>query len=137
MDWYITKYARLHNGEVELISYTKAPNLAYACGAECINLPNDQFYQAECIIGSLLPKFKPYWVARERYSHKPHIAQMQVEAELKAQYLIDAKDVDFALMTREMQILKPLLTQAQFDVTFNALKRKPSVMKYLYERSEC
>jgi hypothetical protein len=133
--WYITKYARLSNGGVELLSYVKASNFAIAQSRERDYLPNGEFYHAESRVGSLLPTFKPYWVAREKYSHKPYVAQMQAEAELKAQHLIDAEDVDFALMTQEMQILKPLLTQAQYTVVFQALMRKPSVMKYLYERN--
>ena len=131
--WYITRYARLSNGEVELLSYAQASNFATAQSRERVNLPNQEFYHAETSVGSLLPKFKPYWVAREKYSHKPYVAQMQTEAEIKARHLIDAEDVDFASMTQEMQILKPLLTQAQYTVVFQAVMRKPSVMKYLYE----
>ena len=133
--WYIAKYARLLDGEVELISYTKAPNFQVACGAERINLPKPQFYHAETQIGSLLPKFQPCWVARERYSHKPETAQDQIEAELTAQHIINAKDLVFSSATKAMKILKPRLTQAQYEVTLNALMRKPSVMKYLYERN--
>lgn len=132
--WYITTYARLYNGEVELISYTKAPNFGVACGAERINLPNNQFYRAENCIGSLLPKLKPYWVVRERYSHKPDTAEMQVKAENMAKRIILAKDVDFNQATTKMKDLKPLLTKAQYDLVFKALMRKPSVMKYLYEK---
>lgn len=134
--WYITKYARLSNGEVELLSYTKAENFDVACSKERINLPNDQFYRAENCVGSMLPKFKPYWVDRDVYSHKPAKAEMQVKAELVAKRIITAKDVDFAKATKAMKDLKPLLIKAQYDLVFKALMRKPSVMKYLYERSE-
>lgn len=133
--WYITTYARLSNGEVELISYSKAANFNVACGAERINLPSPQFYHAENCVGSLLPKFKPYWVAREKYSHKPNKAEMQIKAENVAKRIITAKDVDFNKATKVMRDLKPLLTKAQYDLVFQALMRKPSVMKYLYERS--
>ena len=133
--WYITKYARLSNGEVELISYSKAPNFNVACGAEHINLPNDQFYHAENCVGSMLPKLELEWIAREKYSHKAHIAQMQSDAEYKAQHILRAEDVDFASTMRVMQVLKPLLIKAQYDLVLKALMRKPSVMKYLYERS--
>ena len=133
--WYITKYARLANGEVELISYSKAPNFQVACGAERINLPNPQFYRAENRVGSMLPKIKACWVARDTYSHKPHVAQLQVEAEIKAQHILDADDVDFAETKKTMKNLKPLLTKAQYDLVFVAIMRKPSVMQYLYERS--
>lgn len=133
--WYITKYARLSNGEVELLSYTKAPNFDVACGAEHINLPNSQFYHAENCVGSMLPKLKPYWVAREAYSHKPQRAAEQAEAEIQAVKILDAKDVDFVETMKVMKDLKPLLTKAQYDLVFEALMRKPSVMKYLYERS--
>jgi hypothetical protein len=134
--WYITKYARLLNREVELISYTKAPNFDVACGAEHINLPNNQFYHAENCVGSLLPKFKPYWVARDVYSHKAQTAQLQAEAEIKAQHIIDAVDVDFADTMKAMKDLNGLLTKVQYDVVFQSVMRKPSVIKYLYERSE-
>lgn len=132
--WYITRYARLSNGEVELISYSKALNFGVACGSENINLPNGEFYKAESTVGSLLPKIKPYWVARERYSHKPQTAGLQVRAENMAKRIILAKDVDFAKATKVMKDLKPLLTKAQYDLVFKALMRKPSVMKYLYEK---
>ena len=134
--WYITRYARLLNGEVELISYTKASNFAVACGSENINLPNGEFYKAESTVGSLLPKIKPYWVARERYSHKPQIAGLQVRAENMAKRIIVAEDIDFNKATERMRYLKPLLIKAQYDLVFQALMRKPSVIKYLYERSK-
>lgn len=134
--WYITKYARLSNGEVELLSYSKAPNFDVACGAENINLPNDQFYHAENRVGSILPALKLTWMNREKYSHKPHVAQMQIDAEHKAQHILRAEDVDFAKTMKAMQVLKPLLIKAQYDLVLQALMRKPSVMKYLYERSE-
>lgn len=134
--WYISKYARLSNGEVELISYSKAPNFDAACGAERINLPNNQFYRAENRVGSLLPQFKPSWVAREKYSHKIDTMGMQVRAENMAKRIILAEDVDFDRGTKRMRDLKPLLTKAQYDLVFKAFMRKPSVMKYLYERSE-
>ena len=133
--WYITKYARLSNGEVELISYSLAANFNVACGAERINLPNDQFYHAENCVGSLLPKLETSWVARERYSHKPQTAGLQVRAENVARRLISAEDVEFDKATKRMKDIKPLLTQAQYNLVLNALMRKPSVMKYLYERS--
>ena len=132
--WYISIYARLENGEVELISYSKAANFNVACGAERINLPKPQFYHAENCVGSLLPRFKPYWVAREKYSHKPETAGLQVRAENMAKRLILAEDVDFDKATKRMKDIQPLLTKAQYDLVFKALMRKPSVMKYLYER---
>lgn len=135
--WYITKYVRLLDGEVELISYTKAPNFNVARGSERINLPNNQFYHAESRVGSLLPKFKPIWVAREVYSHKPETAQMQVDAELYAQRILDADDVNFGSTMTTMRMIKSLLTQAQYDLVLKALMRKPSVLQHLYERSEC
>lgn len=132
--WYISIYARLQNGEVELISYAKAPNFNVACATERINLPSPQFYHAENCVGSLLPRFKPYWVAREKYSHKPKTAGLQVRAENMAKRLILAEDVDFDKATKRMKDIQPLLTKAQYDLVFKALMRKPSVMKYLYER---
>ncbi len=134
--WYITTYARLSNGEVELISYVKAPNFAVAQGAERINLQKPQFYHAENCVGSLLPALKLDWIAREQYSHKPYVAQMQVDAEHKAQHILRVVDVDFTKTMQTMQTLKPLLTKTQYDLVFKALMRKPSVMKYLYERGE-
>ena len=133
--WYISTYARLSNGEVELISYTKAENFGVACGAERINLPKPQFYHAENCVGSLLPRLKLDWVTRERYSHKPEMMGMQVRAENMAKRIISAEDVDFNKTTEKMRKLKPFLTMAQYHLVFKALMRKPSVMKYLYERS--
>jgi hypothetical protein len=134
--WYITKYSRLVNGTVEIISYTKAANFAVACGAERINLPKPQFYHAENCVGSLLPKLQLDWIEREQYAHKKDKAEMQIGAELVAKRIIKSKDVNFANITKAMKDLKPLLTKAQYDLVFKALMRKPSVMKYLYERSE-
>ena len=134
--WYITRYARLLNGGVELISYSEAPNFEVACGAENINLPDDHFYHAEYRVGSLLPNLKSYWVAREKYSHKPETAELQAEAEIKAQAILDAVDVDFAETMQTMKDLKGLLTKAQYDMVLKSLMRKPTVMQHLYERSE-
>lgn len=131
--WYISIYARLANGEVELLSYAEAPNFGVACAAERINLPSPKFYHAENCVGSLLPRFKPYWVARDRYSHKPETAELQIEAELMAQSIIDAKDLFFDSATKAMKKLKPFLTKEQYAATLSALMRKPSVIKYLYE----
>ena len=133
--WYITTYARLSNGEVELISYHKAANFNVACGAERINLQSPQFYHAENCVGSLLPKLKLDWIERERYSHKEDVEIAQIGAELVAKRMIKSKDVNFANATRAMKELKPLLTKAQYDLVFKALMRKPSVMAFLYERS--
>ena len=134
--WYITTYARLSNGGVELISYTKAANFNAACGAERIKLPSPRFYHAENCVGSLLPQFKPSWEAREKYSHKPEMMGMQVRAENIAKRIISSEDVDFNKITAKMKKLKPFLTMTQYYLVFQALMRKPSVMKYLYERSE-
>jgi hypothetical protein len=134
--WYISIYARLHNGEVELISYTKAANFDVACGAERINLPKPQFYHAENRVGSLLPPFKPRWVKREKYSHKPQMAELQLTAENAAKCIIKAQDINFNSTMHALKSIEPMLTKAQFDLTLKALMRKPSVMKYLYERSE-
>ena len=134
--YYITRYARLLDGEVELISYTTTTSLAKAKIQERTHLLNGEFYKAESVLGSLLPPFKPRWSKRERYSHKPETAQMQLEAERAAKCIIKADDVKFTGAMHIMKSIEPMLTKAQFDLTFKALMRKPSVMKYLYERSE-
>lgn len=132
--WYISKYARLHNGEVELVSYSKAESFEVACRAEKINLPNDQFYHAENRVGSLLPKINIKWVARDKYSHKPQTAQMQVQAEETALRIIKADNVEFDFSTKQMLgILSLLLTKAQYALVLKSLMRKPSVMQELYE----
>ena len=131
--WYITKYARLLDGEVELISYTVATTLAEAKLAERTHLRNGEFYKAEYELGSLLPPFKPRWAKRERYSHKPETAKLQLEAERAAKYIIKADDLKFQGTMSVMRSIEPMLTKAQFDLTLKALMRKPSVMKYLYE----
>ena len=134
--YYITRYARLLNGEVELISYTTTTSLAKAQIQERTNLLNDEFYKAESVLGSLLPPFKPRWAKRERYSHKPQTAKLQLEAERAAKCIIKADDLQFSGTMHIMKSIEPMLTKAQFDLTLKALMRKPSVMKYLYERSE-
>jgi hypothetical protein len=133
--WYITRYARLLDGEVELISYTVATNFTEAKLQERTNLPNAQFYKAESEVGSLLPPFKPRWAKREKYSHKPQMAKMQLEAEKAAKCIIKAADVKFHGTMHIMKSIEPMLTKTQYNLTLQALMRKPSVMKYLYERN--
>lgn len=133
--WYTTRYARLLDGEVELISYSLASSFAEAKMQERINLPNAQFYKAESEVGSLLKPFKPRWAKREKYSHKPQMAEMQLEAERAAKCIIKAADVNFHGTMQIMKTIEPMLTKRQYDLTFQALMRKPSVMKYLYERN--
>lgn len=133
--WYITRYARLLDGEVELISYSVALDYTEAKLQERINLPNGEFYKAECELGSLLKPFKPRWAKREKYSHKPQMAQMQLEAEKVAKRIIKAENINFNGTMHIMKAIEPMLTKKQYDLTFQALMRKPSVMKYLYERS--
>ena len=132
--WYITRYARLLDGKVELISYAVASDYAKAKLAERINLPNAHFYKAEYEVGSLLPPFKPLWEKREKYSHKPETAKLQLEAEKAAKCIIRAKDLQFNGTMHIMKSIEPMLTKAQFNLTLKALMRKPSVMKYLYEK---
>lgn len=134
--WYITRYARLLNGEVELISYALAPSLAEAQLIERTYLPNGEFFKAEDKVGSLLPPFKPRWAKREKYSHKPETAKLQLEAEKAAKCIIKAADVKFHGTMHIMKSIEPMLTKKQYDLTLQALMRKPSVMKYLYERRQ-
>ena len=138
MQWYLTRYTRLPNGEFELVTYDLMPSLAVAQHRAKTQLPNNEFYEVECRIGSLLPPPpKPYWVFRERYSHKPDIAQQQVEAELKARRMLDRiHKADTLSPKRTMSNildLKPWLTMPQYQVLLDALMSKPCVMKILYE----
>jgi hypothetical protein len=137
MQWYLTRYARLTNGQFELISYTKAPNLETAqCRAKS-KLPNNEFYEVECKVGSLLKLPQTCWVARERYSHKPTVAQQQVEAELCAIRIlnrIENNRIDLQNTFAQLKDIRPLLTKPQFEVLFIALKSNPKVMQMLYER---
>lgn len=138
MQWYVTRYAQLANGKFELISYAPMNSLAEAQYKANTSLPNNEFYEVECKVGSLLPPTpKPCWIARERYSHKPMTAQLQVEAELKAQHILSALEADtFDLkdILEEMQQLKPILTKPQYAILLEALMSKPCVIKILYER---
>lgn len=138
LQWYLTTYARLSNGEFELITYTPMPSLEVAQHRSKVTLPNNEFYEVECRVGSLLPKTpKPCWVARDRYSHKSHVAQLQCEAEVKAQQLLDILDsniFDVKSLLKEMQLLKPILTKPQYNILLNALMSKPCVIKILNER---
>jgi hypothetical protein len=138
LQWYLTKYARLSNGEFELLTYEPMPNLAVAQYKAQTQLPNNEFYEVECRVGSLLPPTpKPCWVARDRYSHKPHVAQLQCEAEVKAQQLLDILDsniFDIKSLLEEIRLLKPILTKPQYSILLNTLMSKPYVTKILYER---
>lgn len=137
--WYLTKYARLSDGGLELVCYAAMPNFAVAQHRAKTQLPNNEFYLAECKVGSLLaPTPKPSWVARDRYSHKPHIARLQVEAELKAQHILNilvADTFDVKNVLSEMQLLKPILTKPQYQILLDTLMSKPKIINILYERS--
>ena len=136
--WSLTKYARLSNGEFELLSYAPMSSFAEAQFKAQTKLPNNEFYEVEHKIGSLLPpQPKSCWVARDRYSHKPVQAELQGKAELKAQQILDAldsNDFDIKEVLGDMQLLKPLLTKPQYEILLNNLMSKPCTMKILYER---
>ena len=137
--WYLTRYAQLSNGEFELLTYDKMPSLEVAQHRAKTKLPNNEFYEVECRVGSLLtPTSQPIWIAREKYSHKSAVAQQQVEAELKAQRLLKkicTKDsFNLKITMQHMVDLKPFLIQAQYQLLLDALMSKPCVAKTLYEK---
>ena len=140
LQWYLTKYAQLSNGEFELITYTPMPSLEVAQHRSKVTLPNNEFYEVECSVGSLLPPTsQPCWVARERYSHKPQIAQQQIEAELCAIRIlsrIKTNRIDLKNTFAQIKDIRPFLTAPQFEVLFTALKSNPKVVKVLYERGD-
>lgn len=135
--WYLTRYARLSNGEFELLSYAPMISFAEARHRAKTNLPNNEFYEVEHQLGSLLPpQPKSCWVARDRYSHKPAKAEFQTKAEIKAQQILDALDsdvFDVKDVLSEMQIIKPMLTKPQYQILLDTLMSKPCVKKILYE----
>lgn len=139
IQWYLTRYAELTDGRFELITYDKMPSLEVAQHRAKTKLPNNEFYEVEFHVGSLIsPTPKPTWIARERYSHKPNLAQQQVEAELKAQQLLKkiyTKDsFNLKITLKHILDLKPFLIQAQYQILINTLMSKPIVTKVLYER---
>lgn len=137
LQWYLTRYARLSNGEFELLTYDPMPSLAVAQYKAQTQLTNNEFYEVEYKIGSLLPKHQGHWVAREIYSHKPNVMALQINAEVKAQQVLkDLNNNTFDLKQTlvDMQVLKPILTKPQYQILHNALMSKPCVMKILYER---
>ena len=139
LQWYLTTYARLSNGGFELLTYASMPSLEVAQYKAQTELPNNEFYEVECRLGSLLPKTpKPCWVTRERYSHKPNVAQSQVEAELKAQRMLKrihkADTLNPKRTMSNILDLKQWLTKPQYQLLLDALMSKPCVMKILYER---
>ena len=139
MQWYLTRYARLSNGEFELISYAQMPNLEIAQHRAKVKLSNNEFYEVECRVGSLLRLPKTCWVVRDRYSHKPMVAQQQVEAELCAIRIlnrIENNRIDIKNTFKIIKDIRPFLTTPQFEVLFTALKSNPKVVQMLYERSE-
>lgn len=137
MQWYLTRYARLTDGRFELITYAPMSSLETAqCKAKA-QLPNNEFYEVECRVGSLLPKHQPCWIARDRYCHKPDVAQQQVEAELCAIRILNRVQnnrIDLKNTFAQIKKIRPFLTTPQFEVLFTALKSNPKVMKNLYER---
>lgn len=137
--WYLTRYAELTNGGFELITYDKMPSLEVAQLRAKTKLPHNEFYEVECRVGSLLPKMpKPTWIDREMYSHKPDLAQQQVDAELKAKRILknictkDSFNIKIAM--KNLLDLKPYLIQAQYQLLLDALMSKPITTKFLYER---
>lgn len=138
MQWYLTRYARLPNGKFELITYDKMPSLEVARLRAKTQLSDNMFYEVEFRVGSLLaPTPQPCWVARNRYSHIPYIAEQQVEAELKAQQLlkkIHTKDTfNLKIMFKHILDIKPFLIQAQYQILLDTLMSKPYVIKKLYD----
>lgn len=138
MQWYLTRYARLSNGELELITYTEM-SLTEAQHKARTKLPNNEFYEVEHRVGSLLPALKFCLETRDRYSHKQTAAKLQAEAEVKAQQLLaeinqDSLSLDLPTILTEMQVLKPALTKPQYEVLLNSLMSKPCVIKILYEK---
>lgn len=139
MQWFLTRYARLPNGGFELITYDPMPSLAVAQLRAKTTLPYNEFYSVECRVGSLLPKApKPCWVARERYSHKPDIAQCQVEAELKAVRMLKriykADTINPKRTMTNVVALKQWLTKPQYQVLLDAIMSKPCMIKLVYEK---
>lgn len=136
LKWYLTRYARLSSGEFELITYDEMPSLEVAQCRAKTQLPNNEFYEVECRVGSLLPPTpQPCWVARERYSHKPHIAQCQVEAELKAQRILKriykAETLNPKRTLTNIVALKEWLTKPQYQILLETLMSKPCIIKIL------
>lgn len=137
IQWFLTRYARLSNGGFELLDYAPMPSLEVAQSNAKTKLPNDEFYEVEFRVGSLLPQNHPCWIARDRYSHKPDVAQQQVEAELCAIRIlnrIQTNRIDLKNTFAQIKAIRPFLTTPQFEVLFNALKSNPKVIKMLYER---
>lgn len=137
IQWYLTRYAELADGKFELITYDKMPSLEVAQLRAKTKLSNNEFYEVEFRVGSLLaPTPKPCWVARDRYSHIPYIAQQQVEAELKAQQLLKkiyTQDTfNLKIMFKHMLDIKPFLIKAQYQILLDTLMSKPYVIKKLY-----
>ena len=136
MQWYLTKYARLANGKFELISYSPMPSLEVAQCYAKTKLLNNEFYEVEFKVGSLLPPPPKVWVTRDRYSHKPATAQLQIEAELTAQRIlkrIESNRIDLKNTFAQIKEIRPFLTAPQFEVLFTALKSNSKVIKMLYE----
>ena len=137
MQWYLTVYARLSDDEFELITYDKMPSLEVAQLRAKTQLSDNMFYEVEFRVGSLLPPTpKPTWIARDRYSHKPDLAQQQVEAELKAQRLLKKiyrqDTFNLKIMLKNILELKSFLIQAQYQLLLDTLMSKPYTIKTLY-----
>ena len=140
LQWYLSHYAQLPNGKFELISYAPMDSYAEAQHKAQAKLPNNEFYEVEHKVGSLLQPAESCWVARDRYSHKPQIALQQVEAELMAQRIlrrIATNRIDLKNTFAQIKEIRPFLTAPQFEVLFTALKTNPKVIKKFYERSAC
>lgn len=136
MQWYLTRYAKLSNGQYELISYTPMPTFEDAYHKAQTKLPNNEFYEAEHRVGSLLPALKFCWIARTEYSHKPHIAEAQAQAEVKAQSLLNViaqstLDLDVKSIMDDILLLKPLLTKPQYNILLTALMSTPQIIRRL------
>ena len=138
LQWYLTRYARLSNGEFELLTYDEMPSLEIAQHRARIQLPYEEFYEVECKVGSLLkPQPQPCWINRERYSHKPHVVAIQINAEVKAQAILkmlEANDFDAKQVFADIQALRSILTKPQYQILLNTFISKPCIIKILYER---
>lgn len=140
LQWYLTRYAKLGHGKFELLTYDKMPNLEVAQHRAKVKLPNNEFYEVECKVGSLIPPTpKPCWITRDEYSHKPYIEKLQVQAEIKAQQILDilnSDSFDVKDVVNELLLLKPLLIKAQYNILLDAIMQKPTVQKLIYDYEE-
>ena len=139
---YLSLYTRTKTSCV-LLNYYEYDTLDAAKYALDRTAPeyDADFYHIEYDLGGLDTTVSKTFVCRDNFANSKPKADMQRQAEKKALELLklmprlrDAEDKQTLAeqIATKMQMLKPALTKAQYDVLLTELERQPYIRKLQY-----